>query len=125
MVSMVVAVTVTVAVSMAAIILIFIVTVKIPVVITIPAMLVFYSASLPGPVTHEIPPTLVVRPDPIGSFIGRHRPVTCMPPIMVADRIPVAFHPYIVGPRWRRLNVHPRRRWRSDHDSNRNLRSNR
>jgi hypothetical protein len=128
---MIVATTVAVFMSMAVpasttvIVFIFIMIVKIPISIAIPAMLVFYSAPLPGPITHKIPSMLVVRTDPIGSFIGRDRPVTCMPSVMVSDWVPVAFHPDVIGPWWRRFNVYARRRWRSNRYANRNLRPNR
>src|SRR5215469_17417648 len=117
-VSMLVSVIVIVAATVAVPLFVFAVIVKIPVAITIPVMVVLNSTSPPAPVAHKVSLAIVVRWDPIGSFIGRHRPVTLMPPIMVADRIPVAFHPYIIGSRWWRLNNHTRRRWGSDLDPN-------
>jgi hypothetical protein len=62
--------------------------------------------------------------NPIGSFVGRPSPVTLMPFVVISHRVPVAFHPYEIWLRLRGLNVHDcrRRRWRSDHDSKRDLR---
>jgi hypothetical protein len=103
----------------------FVAIVVIPVSITIPVVVVLNPTSVPVPVTDEISAAFVVRPDPIGSFIGRHCPVALMPPVMVPDRIPVTFHPYEIWSGRLRLDVYTRRRWRSNHDSNRNLCPNR
>jgi hypothetical protein len=105
---------------------VFVVVAKIPVMIMVPMVVVFNSAPVPGPVTPEVPLAIVVRGNPVGSYIGRPSPVVVMPFVMVSHWIPVAFHPYEIWFRLRRLNVHDAgRRWRSDHNSNRNLGPNR
>jgi len=105
-----------------------VVVVKISVTIMIPMMVVFNSTVLPGPVTRKIPLAIVAWGNPIGSYIGRPSPVTLMPFVMVSHRIPIAFHPHTIRLRLRRrLNIEygGGRRWRSDRDSNRDLRPNR
>ena len=103
-----------------------VVVVKISVTIMIPMMVVFNSAVLPGPVAGKVSLATIVRVNPIGSYIGGASPVAVMPFVMVFHRIPVAFHPYEIRPRLWWLNIHDTGwRWRSDLDSDRNLRPNR
>ena len=107
-------------------VIVFSVFVKIPVTIMIPMMVVFNSTVLPGPVARKVSLAIIVRVNPIGSHIGGPSPVAIMPFVMAFHRIPVAFHPYEIRPRLWGLNIHNTGwRWRSDLDSDRNLRPNR
>ena len=113
-------------VTVAVIVFVFAVFVKIPVMIMIPMVVVFNSTALPAPVTRKVPLAIIVRVNPIGTYIGRPSPVAVMPFVMVSRRIPVAFDPHKIRPRLCRLNIHDTGwRWCSDLDSDRNLRPNR
>lgn len=95
----------------------------VPVSSAVPVMIVFNSAVVSCPVTDEELPSVVARCYPIRSLIRRPRPVAPMPSVVFSCWIPIPFHPNeLLTWRWR-LNVNdPRRRWRSDGNTNRNLR---
>lgn len=95
----------------------------VPVSSAVPVMIVFNSAAVSRPVTDKELPSVVARCYPIRSLIRRPRPVAPMPSVVFSCWIPIPFHPNeLLTWRWR-LNVNdPRRRWRSDGNTNRNLR---
>ena len=121
-----VAILVPVSVAMVLVVPVAIVLVEIPVSPMVPMMIMFNSTAVSVPVTHKELLPIVMRRYPIGSLIRRLSPVALMPFVMPSYWIPIPLHPYELRSWWRRLNVnHARRRWRSDHYSNRNLRPNR
>ena len=96
------------------------------IVVVVPVMVVFKAASRPLPVAAIVMAPFVVRNDPNRAGVRRARPVAPVPAIVSADRIPVALHPRVFTGilwfgAWRPNRNHPRRRWRADHNANRDL----
>ena len=93
-----------------AVVVIFIV--EVPVTIFVPPMIVLNPAAISVPVADKETLSVVMRCHPIGSFIRRSSPVTRVPSVALSHRIPIAFHPYELRPRGRRLDTnHAGRRW--------------
>ena len=63
------------------------------VVVVIPVVVVIEPAVGSVPVAGVVAATFVARPDPASALIRRTRPVTGMPAIVMAYRIPVAVYP--------------------------------
>ena len=88
----------------------------------VPLMIVGEMASIAVPVTFEESLPIVTGRYPACAFIRRSRPISIVPFVMVAGRIPVACDPRIPGARTPRLYPDDTRGWRcADPDSNRNL----
>jgi len=88
----------------------------------VPLMIVREMASTAVPVTFEESLSIVTRRHPACSFVSRLRPISIVPFVMIAGRIPVACHPKISGARTSRMYPDDTGRWRcADPDSNRNL----
>lgn len=92
---------------------------KIPVMIVVAAVVMLDTTSIPRPVTREEPLPVMVWCYPVSSLVGRPSPVTCVPFVVMAHRVPITRHPRKLwsGLGWR-LNVSRRRRWSADCDSN-------
>jgi hypothetical protein len=91
--------------------------VEIPVVVTIaiPAMIVGSSAVVAVPVALEVALAIVTRFHPSCTGVGRTGPVSVVPSVVVACRVPVASYPEIVIARTLGLNSHyTDRRGRAD-----------
>jgi hypothetical protein len=94
----------------------------IAVTVAVPVMVVFAPAAVAIPVPFKEALSVVAGPNPACAGIGWTSPVSGMPPVTVSHRIPVSFHPDEFRAWARREHPnHSRRRWRSDHDSNRDL----
>ena len=100
-----------------------VVIVKVAVSIVIRVVIVFDSAPVSLPVPRIISVAVVVWRNPASSLVGWSSPIAFMPFVMSSHRIPIAFYPHAsrIGP-CRDNRSHPDRRWRPNHDSNRNLR---
>jgi hypothetical protein len=94
----------------------------IAVMVAVPVMVVFPPAVIAIPVPFKESLSVVAGTNPTCAGIGRTSPVTLMPLVVVPHRIPVSFHPdeFRAWSWWKHPN-NSRRRWRSDHDSNRHL----
>jgi hypothetical protein len=94
----------------------------ITVAVPIPMMIVLAATVIAFPIAFVETLAIMTGHRPHSTGIGRARPVSVMPPIMMAYRIPIAFHPN--EPRCRSdrpdANDSRRRRW-ADADSNRYL----
>jgi hypothetical protein len=100
-----------------------VVVMKIAVVIAIPLVVVFHAAVGPVPVARKIELSVMTRRDPGCALIRRSAPVSLMPLVVAANRIPVAIHKGITRTRTYRLNANdPRLGRRSDSDSDGKLR---
>src|SRR5689334_14067508 len=73
--------------------------------VAIPPMVVFEPASRSVPVTADVAAAVVVRRHPVGTRERGPRPVAVMPGPSPAVEIPVALHPFVVGPRPRRDTI--------------------
>jgi hypothetical protein len=79
---------------------------------------VFKPAAISLPVTSPVPVSIMARLNPPGTRIRRASPITCVPPVMPSERIPVAGYPRIRRARtWRQNTNHTRRRWRANYDA--------
>jgi hypothetical protein len=77
-----------------------------PPFMTFPTVMVAVAEPLPAvPVAGIIAVLIVARGDPVGAGIRRTRPVTGVPLITRADRIPISTYPLIAGAWARRLLV--------------------
>src|SRR5690242_11736393 len=65
----------------------------------VPMMVVVAAAGIAIPIAVEVLAAIVMRRHPTGAPIGRSCPVAVVPLIVVPDRIPVAFHPHVIGGR--------------------------
>jgi hypothetical protein len=101
-----------------------VITTVIAVFLAVPAVVVFNPIAVPTPVPDEELLAVVTRLDPACAFVWRSSPVTVMPPVALARRIPVAADPNEVGAWPGRLHPeHSRSRWRTNSESNRDLSS--
>ena len=118
------------------VVVILVVPVEVSVVVMVPMMVVFNATVVSVPVADEIMAAFIVWPHPDGSFIWRAGPVTCVPFVVIADRIPIAFDPHEIWRWcWRRCDIHGCRGWRrldldgrwrcANRDANGNLRPDR
>ena len=99
-------------------VMIAIITIAVP----IPMMIVLAATVIAFPIAFVEALAIMTGHHPHSTGIGRARPVSVMPPVMVAYRIPVGVHPN--EPRSRSHRPDPydsRRRWWADGDSNRYL----
>ena len=90
--------------------------------VTIPMMIVLAATAIAFPIAFVEALAIMTGHHPHSTRIGRARPVSVMPPVMVAYRIPVAVHPN--EPRSRSHRPDPydsTRRWWADGDTNRYL----
>ena len=87
---------------------------KIAIMVAVPMMIVFTPATVTVPVTEEEPLSVVTRRHPPCARIRRTCPISSVPSIVVAHRVPVAPYPNIAGPRTSRLNPNADRRRRAD-----------
>jgi len=95
---------------------------KIAITVSVPAMVVFPPPPITLPVALKVPLSIMARPDPACAWIGCAGPVSVVPLVMVADWIPVAFHPDKFRTwSWRRSHKHPWGRGWPDSDSDGNL----
>jgi hypothetical protein len=90
--------------------------------VPIPAMVVVKAAPVTFPVALKELATLVARSNPTGSAVGWAAPISVMPAVSAAYRIPIAVYPKVIRPRraWTGMN-HPRGRRRPDSYANRQL----
>ena len=95
---------------------------KIAVMAAIPSVIVFHAAVIAFPITREKLCAIVVRADPVSTFIRRTGPVSVMPAITAADGIPISVHPGKAGSGSSGMHCHNTRwRGRSDPDADANL----
>lgn len=95
-----------------------IVTVAVP----IPMMIVLAATVIAFPIAFVEASAIMTGHHPYSTGIGRACPISVMPPVMMAYRIPVAFHPNELRSRSHRPDPYDsRRRRRADGDSNRYL----
>jgi hypothetical protein len=95
----------------------------IAVVVAIPVVVVFDPAARAVPVTRNIVLPVVTRRHPSCPLIRRPAPICLVPPVMASHWIPIAVHKHVTWTRTYRSNPNdPRRRRRSDPDSDRKLR---
>jgi hypothetical protein len=95
-----------------------IVTVSVP----IPTMVVFEAAPVSLPVTRKKLLAIVMRRYPHGPGIRWAAPIPFVPPVVSANRIPVALNPNIVWTGARRLyRDYARGRGSADTDANREI----
>jgi len=110
---------------MASIAIVFILTiaVMIALVVVVPAMVVVDPAALAFPVAVKESFSVVASRHPAGTFVRRPSPITFVPPVVPAHRIPITRYPHELRAGSLRQNAnHASRRRRTDSDSNRNLR---
>lgn len=94
----------------------------ITVAIVIPIVMVLKSATVAFPIAFVKLAAIVARANPASSLVGWSRPVTGMPTIAPACRIPISVHPKEVRAwPWGALANDPGRRRRTDSNSERNL----
>jgi len=92
------------------------------VVVSVPVVVVFKAPAVPVPIADKIPILVIVRPNPAGAHIRRHRPITRVPSVVPSLRIPIALYPNKLRSGTRRKHRDHARRWRrSDLDSNGDL----
>ena len=88
----------------------------------VPVVVVIEAAVGTVPIAAIEAAAFMPRADPASSRVRRARPITFVPAIVFADRIPVAFDPHEI---WRRLRGHDddgsRGWWRADLNANGNL----
>jgi hypothetical protein len=87
---------------------------KIAVTIAIEAVFMFAAASVTFPISSKKTRSVMVRSDPPGARIGRASPVTPMPLIVPALRIPVSVDPNELGARTHGTYFDARGRRRAD-----------
>lgn len=95
--------------------LVVVIVVPVVVMVLVPAMVMGDLAVAAVPVTVEVARSIMMRLDPVSAFIRRTGPVSIVPFIVAALRVPIASNPVIAGAGAPRL--HPddaRRGWRSD-----------
>ena len=94
----------------------------IAVAITVPMMIVLAAAVFAIPITGVKSFPVMTRSYPARALVRRTGPIALMPPIAIADGVPVAVHPDKAGAGERRPNSdHPRRRRWTDPDSDSDL----
>jgi hypothetical protein len=97
---------------------------EVPVVVVpvIPAMVVCYAAAIAIPVAFEELLSIVMRFHPACAGVGWAGPVSVVPLVLAAHRIPVAPDPNIAGTGTSWLNPNDTRMWRrADSHSDRDL----
>ncbi len=96
--------------------------VKIAVMVPVPLVIVLDAAMVAFPIARKKLPAIVMRANPVSPLVGRPAPISFMPAIMTAIRIPIPVHPKIARPGSGGPDCHnPRRRRRSDANANANL----
>ena len=96
--------------------------VLIAVVIPVPPVVVIESAAFAVPIALVIHSIFMPRTHPSGASERRAGPVSVVPAVLVAVRVPIPVHPYVIGPRLLRLNpVGARGWWRAHSDAHGNL----
>jgi hypothetical protein len=99
-----------------------VVAILVTVVVLVPMVVVFEAAMVSVPVTRIKLLSIMVGFNPSRAFIRRPRPVAVMPPVVVADRIPVTAYPGVLRARALGFNVnHTGTWWRTNSDTKRNL----
>lgn len=84
----------------------------------VPSMVVRDLAVRAIPVACVVELSIMTRSHPVGAGVRRARPVSVVPPIVVAHRIPVAPYPNMIGARASWLNPdYTYRWWRADSNS--------
>jgi hypothetical protein len=91
-------------------------------VFLIPVMVVVDVAARAVPIARIEATAFMARSNPARSSIGRASPITFMPAIVAADRVPVAANPHEIGCGLRGHDDHGARGWwRADLNADRNL----
>src|SRR4051794_10286502 len=94
------------------------------VAIVVPLVLMLEPPPRTSPVAGVIPPILPARPHPRHTLIGNARPVSFVPAVVPANRVPVAVYPRELGTRRRRPNSDDTwGRRAADHDPHRDVRA--
>ena len=104
--------------------------VPVAVAVSIPVVIVLEAAAVTVPVALEELLPIVMGRNPARPSVGRPGPVSFMPPVMAAYRIPITIHPKIIrtrrrGPhsndagRGRRTNAYSKRHLSGEHRSTR------
>ena len=93
----------------------------IAVMVAIPVMVVIEAAMRTIPVAGVEPAAFMARTDPMRAGVRWTSPISFMPNVTAACGIPVALYPNEFGTRANRDDVVPRRWWRPDLDSDRDL----
>lgn len=95
--------------------------VMVAIVVVIPMVVVLKAAAVAVPVAVVIPAAFVTRTDPARASVGRQRPITAMPAIVMSVRIPIAINPDVVWPRTHWYDIVARGRRRSDFNADADL----
>jgi hypothetical protein len=80
------------------IVMIAVVAVKVAVMIMIRMMVVLKPAMISIPVASEVLFSIMVRSNPMGTFVWRSGPIASVPFVVTSHRIPVTFDPNELGP---------------------------
>src|SRR5438067_9273818 len=95
---------------------------EVAVATAIPVVIVFNAAAVSLPVAPVISLAIVARRNPTRSFVRWPSPIPFGAFVMPADRIPITRHPHVLTSGARGKNGDRAwRRWRRNHDSERNL----
>lgn len=110
------------AVMVVPVVMIIPVVMPITVVMTIPMMVVLEPSAASIPITRIVTLSIMAGRNPTRIFVRRPSPIACVPPIVMSDRKPIAFHPNEIR-RWSHGHDHDRARRRrsADLDSDRDL----
>ena len=77
----------------AVVVVIVAMTVEVAIVIMVRVVIVLNPTVVSVPVTWKVPLSVMVRSNPVSTFIRRLGPIASVPFVVVSDRIPVAFDP--------------------------------
>ena len=88
-------------------------------VVLIPTVIMIHAAVFPFPIAIEEAFTIVVRAHPMGAGVWWARPISVVPSVFTAYRVPVAIHPRVVRARCNGPDAnYSRWWWRSNANSN-------
>ena len=101
------------------IVVVIVIVMIVAVVLAIPAMVVGNYTVRAFPAAFKKSFAIVTRANPHRTRIRRPGPISCVPHVASIDWVPVSIDPYVVGSgAYRPHGNNPRRRWRSDSDTN-------
>lgn len=92
------------------------------IVIAIPVVIMVEAPATAIPITGIVPVAIVMRPNPSSPDVRRPRPVSGVPPVATAFRVPVAVNPTVFRTRSNGADCDDARRgWRADANAETNL----
>ena len=104
------------------IVVMVVIAVIVAVMIAIPPVIVLEPAATTVPITREEPLAIMMRRYPYGAGIRWAGPIPVMPPVVSANRIPVALNPIVIWTGAGRLHCdHARGRGSADTDADREI----